>query len=199
MMAFTATLARPAWAGLTVYVAFLLSFAAHAAGPARTPVPPAPAPAATDPGAIAQAPANMAARPAPAIGSPTPYGPLPPPAPAFSDTIYGSRATPGPPGAPGFLHPHFPENQSHYGIWYQPRSYLASQRKPYRPRPFRPRGFGNVFYEPCRQLRMDYNREVVTDLPSQYGPSYYPHYSWPSECLFRPERHYSPPIWGEAE
>jgi len=47
---------------------------------------------------------------------------------------------------------------------------------------------------------MDYNRYVVKDLPSRYGPSYYPKYTPASECvIFRPERHYTPPVYGGAE
>ncbi|HEX6983911.1 MAG TPA: hypothetical protein VF170_00980, partial [Planctomycetaceae bacterium] len=140
-------------------------------------------------------------RPVPPPGTPTPYGPLPPPAPPFRDTVYGAHANPGPPGSPGWLHPHFPEYQTRYGVWYQPRSFWEPQREVYRPQPFRPRGWGNLFVEdPCRHDRMDYNRYVVKDLPSRYGPSYYPLYQPPSECvIFRPERHYTPPVHGSAE
>ena len=198
--------------GLTLYVAFLLTQAASAAQrPALRPqpvspqAPPEPPPAreghTVGPDSSAgQYPAGGSSmRQVPPPGSPTPYGPLPPPAPPFRDTPYGAHANPGPPGSPGFLHPHFPEYQTRYGIWYQPDSFHESTKAVYRPSPFRPRGWGNLFYEPCRPDRMDYARAVVDDLPSRYGPAYYPHYTEPSECLVRPTRRYVPPVWGAAE
>ena len=205
MTALAMTLRRSVWIGLTVYVAFLLTIAAHAAAPVPRPSSPPPAdgsyvpPAPPVPMYGEASPYRPMPQPAPAIGAPTPYGPLPPPAPPFRDSIYGAHATPGAPGSPGYLHPHYPTYQSRYGIWYQPRSFHEAFREPYRPDPFRPRGWGNIFNDDCRRVRMDYNRYVVKDLPSQYGPSYYPNYSEASEGLLRPERHYSPPVWGAAE
>lgn len=193
-MALTTTLPRSIFLGMTVYVAFLLTTAAHAE--TQPPVPPMPQPV---PQPVPQPMPQAVPQGMPAIGSPTPYGPLPPPAPPFRDTIYGAHANPGPPGSPGELHPHYPEYQTRYGIWYQPRSFHEPTRKPYRPLPFRPRGLGNLFADDCQHDRMDYNRYVVQELPSRYGPSYYPKYSWAAECLVRPERHYSPPVWGAAE
>jgi hypothetical protein len=265
MTAVAATLPRTALGGLTVYVAFLLSHAAHAAdgmgrgdplrgrlaavpdpisapaaqvyGAPYAPVSGAPAAGApsatgsssyaatsktpaTDRNSSAPSPfapgygpqtldswsssqGGTAVRPPvplPPVGTETPYGPLPPPAPPFRDTPYGAHANPGPPGGPSFLHPNFPAYQTQYGIWYQPRAFWEPVREVYRPQPFRPRGWGNLFVDdPCRKDRMDYNRYVVKDLPSRYGPSYYPLYQPPSECLIRPERHYVPPVWGSAE
>lgn len=170
--------------GLTLYVACLVTQSAAAAAQPRN---------------VRAQPASPPAMTVPAPGSLTPYGPLPPPAPPFRDTVYGARANPGPPGSPGFLHPHYPEYQTRYGIWYQPDSFSEPAKAIYRPSPFRPRGFGNLFYEPCRPDRMDYARAVVDDLPSRYGPAYYPHYTEPSECLVRPTRTYVPPVWGSAE
>lgn len=204
MMALVTTLRRSAWIGLTLYVAFLLTIAAHAAGPvARSSSPPS-APESYVPPAPSRMTADSSPygpppSPPPAIGAPTPYGPLPPPAPPFQESIYGAQPNPGVPGSPGYLHPHYPEYQTRYGIWYQPRSFHEPFREPYRPDPFRPRGWGNLFADDCRRVRMDYNRYVVKDLPSHYGPSYYPKYSQAGECLLRPERHYSPPVWGAAE
>ena len=191
MRAVATTPFSAAWVGMTVYVAFLLTQAAIASdGSPGLHVPPEPAPP------VPLASPGEAAVP----GMPTPYGPLPPPAPPFRDTIHGAHANPGSPGSPGFLHPHFPEYQTRYGIWYQPRSFHEPAREVYRPSPFRPRGWGNLFDDPCRHDRMDYNRYVVKDLPSRYGPSYYPKYTPPSECvIFRPERHYRPPVYGAAE
>jgi hypothetical protein len=209
MTAVAATLSRTLLGGLTLYVAFLVTTQAAAAadgaqddgryadggrdadddgnGPEMTPEP--------DPLS------SQGLTPVPPPGTPTPYGPLPPPAPPFRDTVYGAHANPGPPGGPSFLHPNLPEYQTKYGIWYQPRSFWEPMREVYRPQPFRPRGWGNTFVDdPCRHDRMDYNRYVVKDLPSRYGPSYYPLYQPPSECvLFRPEKCYRPPVWGSAE
>jgi hypothetical protein len=210
MTASAATLFRPAiWAGLTVYVAFLLTQAANAqdAGPGLGPDRSAAGGALglNESGSDAleddrSTPAALPPVPPPP-GTPTAYGPLPPPAPPFRDTVFGAHANAGPPGGPSFLHPNFPEYQTRYGIWYQPRSFWEPTREVYRPQPFRPRGWGNLFVDdPCRHDRMDYNRYVVKDLPSRYGPSYYPLYQPPSECvIFRPEREYHPPVHGSAE
>lgn len=192
MTAVAATLSRPVCAGLTVYVAFLLTQSGYAAqGPYGSTLNPEPDPVSSG------SPATPAPVPPPP-GSPTSYGPLPP-APPFRDSIYGAYPNPGPPGAPGYLHPHYPEYQTRYGIWYQPRSFQEPMKEPYRPSPFRPRGWGNLFYDPCLRDRIDYNRYVVEELPSRYGPSYYPKYTPAAECLIRPERAYSPPVWGSAE
>lgn len=188
MTAVATKLSRSIWIGTTVYVAFFLTQAGHAAEVQQ--LHPAPAPADQPAGTM----------PVPPVGTQTHYGPLPPPAPPFRDTMYGAHINPGAPNSPAFLHPHLPEYQSRYGIWYQPRSYQEAFKEPYRQSPFRPRGWGNLFYDPCLNDRMDYNRFVVKDLPSRYGPSYYPKYVPASECmLFRPERHYTPPVYGAAE
>ncbi|MGC1273245.1 MAG: hypothetical protein WBC44_06025 [Planctomycetaceae bacterium] len=221
MTAVAVTLSRSTWIGLTVYVAFLLMQSASASGPTDAELSDAASdfsdaaadallggdrsdrsegirfhsedePSASD--------ASSSMMPPPPIGTPTPYGPLPPPSPPFRDTVYGAHANPGPPGGPSYLHPNLPDYQTKYGIWYQPRSFWEPRREVYRPSPFRPRGWGNLFNDdPCRRDRMDYNRYVVKDLPSRYGPSYYPLYQPPGECLVRPERHYTPPVWGAAE
>jgi hypothetical protein len=41
------------------------------------------------------------------------------------------------------------------------------------PRPFRPRGYGALFNRPCAAHRLDYNRYVVPEQRSEYGPAYY--------------------------
>ena len=110
--------------------------------------------------------------------------------PFFADTEYGESETPGVPGAPGFGLPHRPAPTNRYGIWYRPKSFHGPNRAVYRPSPFRPRGFGNLFDRPCVPDRMDYERYTVRDLPSRYGPAYYPHYRENTECLVRPTRHY---------
>ena len=200
MTAVAATLSRTALGGLTLYVDFLLTTAAATAADDASSERAA---AGRDGSALTPEPdplSSPAMVPVPPPGTPTPYGPLPPPAPPFRDTVYGAHINPGPPGGPSFLHPNLPEYQTKYGIWYQPRSFWEPSREVYRPQPFRPRGWGNLFVDdPCRRDRMDYNRYVVKDLPSRYGPSYYPLYQPPSEGLLRPERHYRPPVWGSAE
>lgn len=216
------TSSRSHWVGLTIFAAFLLTQNATASGPnnprsdfsdAASDFSRAAADALRDrdrgdgirfrserENDIGDETHRSAMMPPPRPGTPTPYGPLPPPAPPFRDTVYGAHPTPGPPGGPSHLHPNYPDYQTRYGIWYQPRSFWEPFREIYRPSPFRPRGWGNLFNDdPCRHDRIDYNRYVVKDLPSRYGPSYYPLYQPPGECLIRPERHYRPPVWGAAE
>ena len=123
-------------------------------------------------------------------GPPRPAVDVLPGTPFFADSQYGARPDPGPPGAPGFGLPHRPEQTNRYGIWYRPKSFHAPNRAVYRPSPFRPRGFGNLFDRPCVPDRLDYARYTVRDLPSRYGPTYYPHYRENTECLIRPTRSY---------
>ena len=118
--------------------------------------------------------------------------------PFLADSEYGVRPDPGPPGSPAFGLPHRPAPTNRYGIWYRPSSFHAPNRAVYRPSPFRPRGFGNLFDRPCVPDRMDYARYTVRDLPSRYGPTYYPKYRDNTECLVRPTRHYDPGPHAEA-
>ena len=123
-------------------------------------------------------------------GPPRPGVDALPGTPFFADTPYGARPVPGVPGSPSFGLPHRPEQTNRYGIWYRPKSFHAPNRAVYRPSPFRPRGFGNLFDRPCVPDRMDYARYTVRDLPSRYGPAYYPHFRENTECLIRPTRAY---------
>ncbi|MFH5805794.1 hypothetical protein [Alienimonas sp. DA493] len=127
---------------------------------------------------------------APVPGPPRPAVDALPGTPFFADTEYGARPTPGDPGAPAFGLPHQMEQSNRYGIWYRPKSFHAPNRAVYRPSPWRPRGFGNLFDRPCVPDRMDYTPYTVEDLPSRYGPTYYPHFRENTECLVRPTRHY---------
>ncbi|WP_145357604.1 hypothetical protein [Alienimonas californiensis] len=123
-------------------------------------------------------------------GPPRPAVEALPGTPFFADTEYGARPNYGDPGAPAFGLPHQMEQSNRYGIWYRPKSFHAPNRAVYRPSPFRPRGFGNLFDRPCVPDRMDYTPYTVEDLPSRYGPTYYPHFRENTECLVRPTRHY---------
>ena len=123
-------------------------------------------------------------------GPPRPGVDALPGTPFFADTEHGARPTPGVPGYPGFGLPHRPEHTNRYGVWYQPKLFHAPNRAVYRPSPFRPRGFGNLFDRPCVPDRMDYTPYTVEDLPSRYGPTYYPHFRENTECLVRPTRCY---------
>ena len=123
-------------------------------------------------------------------GPPRPGVDALPGTPFFADTPYGARPVPGIPGSPSFGLPHRPEQTNRYGVWYRPKSFHAPNRAVYRPSPFRPRGFGNLFDRPCVPDRMDYARYTVRDLPSRYGPEYYPHFRENTECLIRPTRAY---------
>ena len=123
-------------------------------------------------------------------GPPRPGVDALPGTPFFADTEHGARPTPGEPGFPGFGLPHRPERTNRYGIWYQPKLFHAPNRAVYRPSPFRPRGFGNLFDRPCVPDRIDYTPHTVENLPSRYGPTYYPHFRENTECLVRPTRCY---------
>ena len=123
-------------------------------------------------------------------GPPRPSVDALPGTPFFAETEYGARPDPGVPGAPGFGLPHRPEQTNRYGIWYRPKSFHAPNRAVYRPSPYRPRGFGNLFDRPCVPDRLDYTPYTVRDLPSRYGPTYYPKFRENTECLIRPTRAY---------
>ena len=110
--------------------------------------------------------------------------------PFFADTEYGARPTPGVPGSPSFGLPHRMEQTNRYGIWYLPKVFNGPNRAVYRPSPWRPRGFGNLFDRPCVTERIDYTPYTVEELPSRYGPTYYPHFRENTECLVRPTRCY---------
>ena len=131
-------------------------------------------------------------------GPPRPGVDALPGTPFFADTEYGARPGPGVPGAPGFGLPHRPEPINRYGVWYAPKLFHAPNRAVYRPSPFRPRGFGNLFDRPCVPDRIDYTAYTVRDLPSRYGPTYYPHFRENTECLIRPTRGYDPGPHAEA-
>ena len=132
-------------------------------------------------------------------GPPRPAVDSPPGTPFFAETEYGARPDLGLPGAPGYGVPHRLAPTNRYGVWYRPGSFHEPGREVYRPRPFRPRGNGGLFYRPCQPDRMDYARYTVRDLPSRYGPTYYPNYTDKTECLIRPVRAYDPPGPDHAE
>ncbi|NNJ26797.1 hypothetical protein [Alienimonas chondri] len=123
-------------------------------------------------------------------GPPRPGIESPPGTPFFADSEYGARPTLGEPCSPSAGLPHRMEQSNRYGIWFLPKSFNAPNRAVYRPSPFRPRGFGNLFDRPCVTERIDYTPYTVEDLPSRYGPTYYPHFRQNNECLVRPTRHY---------
>ena len=97
--------------------------------------------------------------------------PAPPRPPHFRDTIYGARPQPGYPMTAAEGHPHYMCPPRHYGLWYRPAAFAEDNGDACRSRPFNPRGYG----VPHRRtdVRMDYHRYVVKELPSVHGPSYY--------------------------
>ncbi|MEM9701671.1 MAG: hypothetical protein AAF907_04425 [Planctomycetota bacterium] len=169
---------------------------------APAPVPPFEIPRLAEPGYGAPLPAPPGDAEVPMFAEPPEFGDAgvpgpprpavqsPPGAPFFADTEYGARPNLGHPCAPSAGSPHRMEQSNRYGIWYRPKSFNAPNRAVYRPSPFRPRGFGNLFDRPCVTDRMDYTPYSVRDLPSRYGPTYFPHFRKNTECLVRPTRHY---------
>jgi hypothetical protein len=78
----------------------------------------------------------------------------------------------GAPGsaAHGFFHFNGPLHR--FGTWYRPRAATLTRFQRCAPDPFRPRGLGHLFAEPCDGFRMEYSPYKLHDASSQYGPSY---------------------------
>ena len=104
----------------------------------------------------------------------TPPNPLRFLPPAFQDTEYGRQSHLGEADDPGRGYLHYDSPNQRYGHWYRPHAFGRGVAERCAPRPFRPRGFGNLFNEPTTCRRMDYHRYVMTvEHKSRYGPSYY--------------------------
>lgn len=78
------------------------------------------------------------------------------------------RSVPGPEA-----HPRYEEPSRYYDVWYRPSAFGRSARERFRPEPFTPRGYGNLFAAPAAPYRIDYHRYVLESPYSPYGPSYY--------------------------
>ena len=132
---------------------------------AQNPAPYAPAPMKSGLNALPQR------GPVPAREAlPQPMRTMPVP---FRDTEYGQMIHLGDGDSPGRGYPHFDSAYRRYGIWYRPRSFGWDVAERCAPRPFRPRGYGNLFNETSMCHRMDYHRFEIRNYRSEYGPSYY--------------------------
>ncbi|MFQ5731453.1 MAG: hypothetical protein ACE5KM_05820 [Planctomycetaceae bacterium] len=96
-----------------------------------------------------------------------------PTVPPFRDGPFGHHHHAGLPDDGGQGYRHFDHPNYRYGLWYRPHAfgYGVAERCP--ASPFRPRGYGNLFNDPSTCYRIDYNRYVVKNYASDYGPSYY--------------------------
>lgn len=74
-------------------------------------------------------------------------------------------------GGQGYRHYDHPDYR--YDIWYRPDRFGWGVAERCAPPPFRPRGYGNLFNRPSTCYRMDYNRYVLKNHRTEYGPSYY--------------------------
>ncbi|MCA9050744.1 MAG: hypothetical protein KDA89_18525 [Planctomycetaceae bacterium] len=78
----------------------------------------------------------------------------------------------GAPGSAGFGLKHFLLPLHAYTTWYRPRAATLTTSVRCAPDPFRPRGFGHLFAEPCDGFRMEYSPYGIGNGCSQYGPAY---------------------------
>lgn len=129
----------------------------EAAAQAKTPAP---------------TPTPMTVPPTPAPGALPDMGNRPTP-PPFQFGPYGAHPHlgQGGEGAQGYLHYDHPNYR--YGHYYRPAQFGRGAAERCAPSPFRPRGYGNLFNEPTTCFRIDYNRFVLRDYKTEYGPSYY--------------------------
>lgn len=90
-------------------------------------------------------------------------------------------------GWPSAGYPHYEDPPHFYDPWFRPRAFgLGKEERCRHHRPFRPRGYGNLFNRPSTPFRMDYHRYVVLDPYSGYGPSYYRRLPDPRCLHFKP-------------
>ena len=97
----------------------------------------------------------------------------PPDVAPFRNSEFGSFAHFGTPEDGGEGYRHYDDPAYRYDIWYRPRGFGWGIAERCAPAPFRPRGYGNLFAEPSTCYRMDYNRYVLRNHRTDYGPSYY--------------------------
>lgn len=91
----------------------------------------------------------------------------------FRDTEYGHLPHYGNEDSPGRGYAHYDYPSQRYGQWYRPKVFGLTQTERCLPRPFRPRGQGNVQNRPSTCYRIDYNPFVLEDPTTEYGPSYF--------------------------
>lgn len=86
--------------------------------------------------------------------------------------VWRSSPDSGAPGSAGFGFQHFAFPMHHYTTWHRPRAATLTRCRRCEEEDNRPRGFGNLFAEPCDGFRMEYSPYVLCAEKSQYGPSY---------------------------
>lgn len=117
-------------------------------------------------------PPNQDARPnQPPAGAQLPGTWLP--TASFRDTEWGDVPHYGDANRPSRGYPHYDWPNERYGQWYRPQAFGLGQYERCQPRPFRPRGYGNLSNRPKTCYRMDYHPYVLKDPTTEYGPSYY--------------------------
>lgn len=87
-------------------------------------------------------------------------------------SLHRSTADLGAPGAPTHGFKNFILPMDKYTTWYRPRAATLTKRERCAPDPFRPRGYGNLFAEPCDSFRMEYAPYELQEGQTPYGPSY---------------------------
>lgn len=103
---------------------------------------------------------------------------------------YRQYPHPGPQWAATHGYPNYDYPDHLYGIWFRSQAWgLTHQERCGIPDPWRPRGFGNLFARPTTPHRMDYNRRVLIDPYTAYGPSYYVRQPDPRCCARDCEGH----------
>lgn len=95
------------------------------------------------------------------------------PAVPFRDGPYGDHTHLGDPQAPSVGYPHYDLETKHYDHWYLPKLFGWGKAERCSPRPFRPRGYGNLSNPPSTCYRIDYNPYVLEDARTRWGPSYF--------------------------
>lgn len=91
----------------------------------------------------------------------------------FQSSPWGDFPHYGSQNDPGQGYQHYDLRSRHYGHWYQPKQFGLTLIERCSAPLFRPRGYGNLFNRPSNCYRMDYNRYLLENHRSDYGPSYY--------------------------
>lgn len=164
-------LAMAAWLVLLVTVSLIFSgpgetvMAADDVPPSLPPLPGGPA------GSL---PEKADGRKQPPAATPVhPPEKAPPQIPPFRNSEFGAYPHFGTPEDGGAGYRHYDDPAYRYDIWYRPHAFGWGIPERCAPAPFRPRGYGNLFAEPSTCYRMDYNRYVLKNHRTDYGPSYY--------------------------
>lgn len=97
--------------------------------------------------------------------------------------VYRQYPHPGPEWAATHGYPNYDYPDHLFGQWFRSQAWGLTQRERCGiPAPWRPRGLGNLFARPSTPHRMDYNRRILIDPHTGYGPSYYVRQPDPNCC-----------------